>query len=183
MRSSYGRIKREFQKSGNAPSVLKYRAAWIWKQMAFLKPYVRNKTPGVITGRDVSKVQEGEDDEKEEIDVLDDDDDWASILSSAVSVSAAPQSRQWFMGRAWHLVLSRKFRLAAAILPEYLRKTAPETAIMHNEISQSTPRFTFTSQQESNILTVFEHTIPRDLKISITARHQQYPVLAQTPAT
>lgn len=48
VRSSYGRIKKEFQKSGNAPLVLKYRAAWIWKHLDFLKPYVRNKTPSVI---------------------------------------------------------------------------------------------------------------------------------------
>ena len=51
MRSSYGRIKKEFQKTDNTPPVLKYRAAVIWKHLAFLKPHMRNKTPGVIMSR------------------------------------------------------------------------------------------------------------------------------------
>ncbi|CAC5400772.1 unnamed protein product [Mytilus coruscus] len=42
-------------------------------------------------------------------------------------------------------------------------------------MSQGTPRFTSTSQQESNIPTVFEHTIPRDQ----AAQHQHN----STPST
>ncbi|KAG0720377.1 hypothetical protein GWK47_006810 [Chionoecetes opilio] len=154
MRCSYGRIKKEFQKSGNAPPVLKYRAAWIWNHLAFLKPHVRNKTPGIIMSRGVSTVQEGEDDEEEAVEVLDGDNDAASTVSSAVYSSARLQGSRrdstdvpaMVQGKGKAPGSMMKARASSskaakstldAALSEYLKKTAPEAANMHKEVQDS----------------------------------------------
>ena len=47
-RSLFGRIKLLMGKSGSAPPDLKYKPKWVWTNLAFLKPHIKNKSKGVL---------------------------------------------------------------------------------------------------------------------------------------